>query len=86
MAQSTISSFILTSGIMEHFPSINHLLEIQMMQKNFNEFKLFTAVEDLPKECYPELQEIFESNLDPCLKGSLHATINDLQHREIYTQ
>ena len=50
-----------------------------MMQRFFNAFKLSSAVEDLPKECYPELQEIIKSNLDPCLKGSLHATTNDLQ-------
>ena len=69
------------NGILEHFPSSNRLLdhEIQMMQRFFNEFKLSTVVEDLPKECYPELQEIFKSNLDPCLKESLHATTNDLQ-------
>ena len=63
------------NGILEHFPSSNCLLEIQMMHRFFNEFKLYTAInKDLSSETYPELYEIFNANIDPSLSGSLHST------------
>ena len=49
-----------------------------MMQRFFNEFKLYTAFKDLPRETYPELQEIFKANVDPSLSESLHNTTNDV--------
>ena len=66
------------NGILEHFPSSNRLFEIQMMQRFYNEFKLYTVSKNLPSREYPELQEIFDANIDPSLSGSLHATIADI--------
>ena len=65
------------NGILEHFPSSNRLFEIQMMQRFHNEFELYTASESLQTQAYPELQEIFEANIDTSLRGSLYATTND---------
>ena len=51
------------NGILENFPSSNRLFEIQMMQRFYNEFELYTASESLQTQAYPELKEIFEANI-----------------------
>ena len=75
--------------ILEHFPSSNRLFEIQMMQRFYNEFRLCNVSNDWPSRNYPELQEIFDANLDPFLSGSLQATTNDFfqfKLEQIYVQ
>ena len=77
------------NGILEHFPFSNRLFEIQMMQRFYNEFRLCNVCNDWPSRNYPELQEIFDANLDPSLSGSLQATTNDFfqcKLEQIYVQ
>lgn len=82
-SKSFIYSYKRYNGILENFPSSNRLLEIQMMQRFFNEFRLYSGIIDKPSKAYPELQEIYKANIDPPLRGSLHATTN---HVLIYIQ
>ena len=56
-------------GIIENFPFSKRSLEIQLMQRFYREFHLFTS---LNSQAMPEE---FESDFDPSLKGSLQVTI-----------
>ena len=64
-------------GIIENFPFSKRSLEIQLMQRFYREFHLFTSLNSqaMPEEFESDFGGVFKSLLDPSLKGSLQVTI-----------
>ena len=64
------------NGILENFPSNNRSIEIHLMQRFIQECALYTGCHYLPTEFESDIHDIFASNIEPVLQGSLQVTIH----------
>ena len=64
------------NGILENFPSNNHSLEIQLMQRFIQECSLHSSYSSLPHIHRSDFQDLFQKDLEPALQGSLQVTIH----------
>ena len=69
-------SFERYNGILEHFPSNNRSIEIQLMQRFIREFELSSSCHNLPMDYQTDFSSLFDNNIEPVLQGSLQVTIH----------